>query len=193
VTISEAARDKLKQLQDLLAHQIPNGDPAPIIERALDVLLTQVHKRKTGATDKPRAPRATSDTPVAPSAPGRRTPKAAVRRKVWPRDEGRCGFVGDDGRRCNETRGLEFAHKVPWAKGGADTADNFGLRCIAHNAYEAERDYGASHMANKRRRKVPTKPLKVREPVARYVYAHHDHRFLNLPRFGPLWWTPKMD
>src|SRR5688572_6840084 len=52
VTISEAAKDKLEQLQDLLAHQIPNGDPAPIIERALDALWTQVHKRKTGAIEK---------------------------------------------------------------------------------------------------------------------------------------------
>jgi hypothetical protein len=46
VTLGEDARDKLKQLQDLLAHQIPNGDPAAIVERALDALLTQVHKQR---------------------------------------------------------------------------------------------------------------------------------------------------
>jgi len=55
VTLGESARDKLKQLQDLLAHQIPNGDPAAIVERALDALLTQVHKRETGITGKFRA------------------------------------------------------------------------------------------------------------------------------------------
>ncbi|HEY6725098.1 MAG TPA: hypothetical protein VI197_13770, partial [Polyangiaceae bacterium] len=53
----------------------------------------------------------------------------------------------------------------PWAKGGADTADNLGLRCPAHNALEADRDYGTGFMAHKRARK----PLKVREPLARYV------------------------
>jgi hypothetical protein len=58
VTLGEDARDKLKQLQDLLAHQIPNGDPAAIVERALDALLTQVHKQRTGSTDKPRARKA---------------------------------------------------------------------------------------------------------------------------------------
>ena len=55
VTLGQRSRDKLKQLQDLLAHKIPNGDPAAIVERALDALLNQVHKRKTGATAKPRA------------------------------------------------------------------------------------------------------------------------------------------
>ena len=55
VTLDENTRDKLMQLQDLLAHQIPSGDPAAIIARALDALLTQVHKRKTGITEKPRA------------------------------------------------------------------------------------------------------------------------------------------
>lgn len=58
-SLSEEPHQKLKQLQDLLAHQIPNRDPAAIIERALDVLLPQVHKRKTGITEKPR-PKVTS-------------------------------------------------------------------------------------------------------------------------------------
>jgi 5-methylcytosine-specific restriction endonuclease McrA len=71
-----------------------------------------------------------------------------VRREVWTRDQGCCGFVGEDGRRCNETRGLEVAHIHPWAKDGANTAINLGLRCIAHNAWEADRDYGTSHMTS---------------------------------------------
>src|SRR5688572_2542517 len=32
VTLGQTAKDKLKQLQDLLAHQIPDGDPAAIVE-----------------------------------------------------------------------------------------------------------------------------------------------------------------
>ncbi|HEY6728602.1 MAG TPA: hypothetical protein VI197_31540 [Polyangiaceae bacterium] len=171
VTINKSTRDKLRELQDLLAHQIPNGDPALILERAFDALLTQVHKRKTGITAKPRAPRV-----GAPQARGRtaestptsgRTRHVPVssRREVWPRDEGRCGFVGEDGHRCNATRGLQFAHQQPWAKGGADTPENLALRCPAHNALEADRDYGTSFMANIRERKT----LKVREPLARYL------------------------
>jgi len=168
VTISQSSHDKLEQLQALLAHKIPNGDPAAIIERAIDALLTQVQKRKTGMTEKPRASKPTRTR-------GRtRHVAAAARREVWLRDDGRCGFVGDDGHRCNETRGLQLAHIEPWAKGGANTADNLGLRCPAHNALEADRDYGASFMANKRKQK----PLRVQEPVARYR--------LHLSRFARL-------
>ncbi len=176
VTINQSTRDKLRELQDLLAHPIPNGDLAVILERALDALLIQVHKRKTGITAKPRAPRAGAheDRTRAPRArsgeslaTGGRTRHLPVssRREVWPRDEGRCGFIGEDGHRCNATRGLQFAHQQPWARGGADTAENLGLRCRAHNALEADRDYGTHFMAHKRERK----PLKVREPLARYV------------------------
>ena len=108
-----------------------------------------------------------------------------MRREVWTRDDGRCGFVGEDGHRCNETRGVQFGHIDPWGKGGADTAINLGLRCITHNAWEADRDYGTSHMASKRTRE----PLKVREPVARYgVRRHalrHDRRDCTI-EFPPL-------
>lgn len=40
-------------------------------------------------------------------------------------------------------------------------------RCRSH-AFEADRDDGAGFMARKRKRKAPTKRLKVREPIARY-------------------------
>ena len=164
LTLGEDARNKLKQLQDLLAHQVPNGDPAAIVERALDALLTQVHKQRTGSTDKPRARKARAKSTATATTRRTRYIEVAVRREVWTRDQGCCGFVGEDGRRCNETRGLEVAHIHPWAKAGANTAINLGLRCIAHNAWEADRDYGTSHMTSKRQRK----PLKVREPAARY-------------------------
>jgi len=164
LTISENTRTKLKQLEDLLAYKIPKGDASAILDRALDALLTEVQKRKIGSTAKPRASRVTQ-----PTAGGQHTRhvRASVRREVWPRDQGRCGFLGEDGHRCNETRGLQFAHKEPWAKGGENTAENLGLRCRAHNALEADRDYGTDFMANKRQQK----PLKVRESVARYGLA----------------------
>lgn len=169
VTLDQSTYDKLKQLQDLLAHQLPNRDPAVIIQRALDMLWTEVHKHKTGITAKPRAaqakldPKAILEPESTPTVEQTRHVEAGVRREVWRRDDGRCGFVGEDGHRCNETRGLEFAHVHPWAKGGANTAANLGLRCQAHNALAADRDSGTSFMASKRKQ-----PLKVREPVARY-------------------------
>lgn len=147
----QTGKDKLKQLQDLLAQQIQNSDPAPIIERALDAMLTQVLEKKAAITAKPRASRAVTGRPR-----WVRTIPAALRRLVWMRDDGRCTFVGAGGHRCNETRCVEFAHLEPWAKGGEHSEHNITLRCRAHNAFEADRDYGTSYMASKRNRSVAT-------------------------------------
>jgi hypothetical protein len=43
---------------------------------------------------------------------------------------------------CSETGFLEFHHVVPYAKGGEATPSNIELRCRAHNAYEAEQQFG---------------------------------------------------
>ncbi len=133
VTLSGAARAKLDRARDILRHVVPNGDPAAIVDRALTVLVEQLEKSRCAAAHRPAArPRATS-TP-------RHVP-AAIRRTVWTRDEGRCAFVGVDGR-CHETGWLELHHVMPFARGGPTTLENLELRCRAHNAYEAERDFG---------------------------------------------------
>ena len=66
---------------------------------------------------------------------------AAVRRAVWKRDDGRCAFIGTDGR-CAERGFLEFHHVVPFADGGETTSGNLQLRCRAHNAHEAREHFG---------------------------------------------------
>ena len=141
VTMSEASRATLARLQALLAHRIPDGDPARIVALGLDVLLEQTLKEKAAVTDRPR--------PAGSTSSRTRSIPAHVKREVWERDEGRCSFVGEDGRRCNETRRLEYGHREPWAKGGEHTVANLALRCHAHNAYEAVRDYGPLFMAHK--------------------------------------------
>src|SRR4051812_17055130 len=53
-TVGRTTHDKLRRAQDLLRHAVPNGDPAEIFDRALTLLLTQLERSKTGATDRPR-------------------------------------------------------------------------------------------------------------------------------------------
>jgi hypothetical protein len=53
-TVGRQTRDKLRRAQDLLRHAVPNGDPAIIFDRALTLLLTELERSKTGATDRPR-------------------------------------------------------------------------------------------------------------------------------------------
>jgi hypothetical protein len=137
VTLTATAHAKLRRVQDLMRHSIPNGDPAAIVERALTVLVDQLEKAKTAKTEKPRA---LSVSRPEHSAESRHIP-AAVRRKVWARDEGRCTFAGAHGRCCEIGR-LEFHHLIPYARGGPATVENIALRCRAHNAFESELLFG---------------------------------------------------
>ncbi len=133
-TASAETHEKLRLAQALLRHQIPDGDLGAIVDRALTALLADLARKKVAATARPRKGRG--------PAPGSRHIPADVRRVVWLRDGGRCAFVGRNGRRCAEQGFLEFHHIVPYAAGGASTADNIQLRCRAHNGYEAERYFG---------------------------------------------------
>jgi hypothetical protein len=133
-TASAETYAKLRLAQDLLRHQIPDGDLGTIVDRALTALLADLAKKKFAATDRPRKGRGT--------APGSRHIPAEVTRTVWLRDGGRCAFVGAKARRCAEQGCLEFHHVAPYAAGGKSTADTIQLRCRAHNGYEAERYVG---------------------------------------------------
>jgi 5-methylcytosine-specific restriction endonuclease McrA len=157
-TAEQRLYDKLKQAQALLRHQVPNGDIAIVVERALDLLIAQRKKQHFAATERPRSPTAarnrdgTRDNSTAaherpsPSAQpqkahGRHIPHA-VRRQVLARDGEQCSYVSVDGLRCQERGRLQFHHRLPHARGGAATPDNIQLVCQAHNALWAERDYG---------------------------------------------------
>ena len=133
-TASAEVYQKLRNAQDLLRHQIPDGDLAAIMDRALTALLHDLARQKLAATDRPRA--------SSGAAPGSRHIPADVKRAVWLRDGGRCAFVGPSGRRCAERGFLEFHHVVPHGAGGEPTADNVQLRCRAHNQYEMQLYFG---------------------------------------------------
>jgi hypothetical protein len=148
VTIGQETRDKLSELQALLSHQIPDGDPARILERALDALLIETKKKKASFTEKPRPNRRKSETKT-------RAIPARTRREVFERDEGRCTFVDAEGRTCASTWQVEFHHRIPYARGGTHDPGNIELRCRAHNQYEAELEYGAQFMAQRRRSASP--------------------------------------
>ena len=53
VTIGQEARDTLAELQNLLSHQIPDGDPAAVVERALNVLLAETKKKRAAPPPPP--------------------------------------------------------------------------------------------------------------------------------------------
>jgi hypothetical protein len=134
ITIEEDAHDDLRCLQDLMRREIPDGDPAAIVARALKLLRQDAEKKAFAATTRPRPPR--------DARAGSREIPAHVQRKVWTRDGGQCAFVARSGRRCTERSYIEFHHERPHADGGEPTVENMSLRCREHNEHESEIVFG---------------------------------------------------
>jgi len=147
ISVDQETHDKLRMLQDLLGHRVPDADPAVIVSRAIDRLLADTLKKKAALTDRvQRGERRDGRR----SERWARTIPAAIRREVWQRDGGRCTFVDHQGRRCRGMCSVEFHHVTPYAKGGQHEASNIALRCRAHNQYEADLDFGQKFMRDKR-------------------------------------------
>lgn len=143
VTLARATRDKITRAQELLGHEVAPNDIAVVLDRALDLLVVQLEKRKHGLHRMAR-----TRTPK-PSRRARHIPPD-LRAQVYERDGGACTFVSDDGVRCSSRHAIEYDHVVPIAQSGGSTLENLRLLCPAHNQLEAERRLGAGFMAQKR-------------------------------------------
>ena len=137
LTASKQLHDKLRQAQDLMRHELPDGDIAQVLERALDLLIADRMKKRFGQTTKPRRARASA----APKPDSRHIPNE-VRRQALARDEARCTFVSKEGKRCEQRGWLQLHHEHPFARGGPPTLANIRVLCGPHNRLLAERDYG---------------------------------------------------
>ena len=143
LTIGRSTHDKLQHAQALLSHEIPPGDVAQVLDRALDELIHRLERRKFAATAKPRP---SQGRPTA----GKRHIPAHVKRAVWERDGGRCTFVSRAGQRCPARTLLEYDHADPVALGGETTVERVRLLCRLHNQFAAERTFGTDFMRRKR-------------------------------------------
>jgi len=137
ITIGGEIEANLRRAQDLSGANVEQ-----VVGRALELYVAHLERRKFAKTSRPRVMRSVPKS--------RRTIPANARRAVVARDGERCVFVGEDGRRCNARRFLEFDHVRPVSLGGDSTADNLRLRCRTHNQFEADRVLGAEFMRGKR-------------------------------------------
>jgi len=80
----------------------------------------------------------------------RATSPDAIKRAVYERDEGRCTFADERGRRCGETGALEFDHVDGFARTHRHDVDGIRLLCRAHNQHAAEQVYGRAFMERAR-------------------------------------------
>ncbi len=141
-TADAALRDKLERLRVLMRSEVPDGDLAAIIGKAVTEKLERLEAKRHAVTSGPRKDLSATKT----TASSRHVP-AAVRRALKERDGGRCRYRDDQGRRCPERVRLEYHHRHPYALGGDHGLDNICLMCSAHNRHLAEIDYGKATMA----------------------------------------------
>ena len=141
ITMVDATEKKLRRAQQLLKREIPGGDLDVIFDRALDLLLADLERRKHGRAARPK-PMPESPTTDRRGSRSRHVPRS-VRHEVVTRDDGQCTFVGPGGRRCTERAYVEYHHgPVPFAHGGPAMAGNIALLCSTHNRYEGRRIFG---------------------------------------------------
>lgn len=171
-----ALKAKLELARALSSHANPKGDLAILFERALDLYVEQLQKKRFAKTEKPRAPKASkaraghdariaepiqtrSDLPNEPTfteaevADAQRDKRGhipnATRREVVARDGLRCAYVSAIGHRCDEQAFLQLHHQQAWARQGGEEPDNLRVFCAAHNRFQAEQDFGAAHVARR--------------------------------------------
>ncbi|HEY3666173.1 MAG TPA: hypothetical protein VGL19_09245 [Polyangiaceae bacterium] len=155
---SASLKEKLELFQALVSHSVPNGDIAAVLERALDLALEQAQKRRFAKTSRPHSMR--TRTAKRASTHREHVPNA-VQREIAVRDGLRCSYVSASGCRCSARAFLQIHHEEAWARGGAATATNLRLLCASHNRLLAERDFGASFVAEReaaRRRSAECRP-----------------------------------
>ena len=169
-TADQELVDTLERAQELLGPDPANRELAAVFGRALNLLVCDLENKKHGVTPRPRhTQQHNTDAQTEPTRTKRsRAIPRKVRRAVYERDQGQCAYRSPEGRRCCERSGLEYHHRIPFAKGGEHSLANIELRCRCHNALAAEDDFGTEVVA----RRVGSR---VREERAPYRVRGRDH------------------
>jgi len=140
-TGDEETHSEYEKFRERMGHEIPSSAMALVFKAALKLANAALDKRQLAATDRPRQARETTNPRHIP---------AKDKREVAERDEGRCTFVSETGKRCGSRCEPQFHHDDEFARGGPSVARNLRLPCRAHNQHEAERSYGAEFMERSR-------------------------------------------
>jgi 5-methylcytosine-specific restriction endonuclease McrA len=127
----EELMELIRWMKSHLSHKFPKGaNYLDIFKYAIKYLKS---REDLAVRERPRKSSAKTDTRYLPKD---------VKQRVWKRDDGKCTFVGNNGKRCNSDFLLLFDHcPVPFARGGPSTVNNLRLLCAKHNKYTAELTY----------------------------------------------------
>jgi len=141
----EEVMNKLEGVRALASHRLPANAP---LEQVIEFLADYFTRREDPkARHERREARAQDAKPTGtPKTSSARAIPLPVRDEVFVRDQGRCCYVGLDGKRCASTHVVQIDHVMPVARGGSASIDNLRLLCAYHNRLEAERVLGRSKL-----------------------------------------------
>ncbi len=142
-------KELLEEVRALVSHAEPKGELLNVMKRGLAALKAELLKKRFAVGRKPRRVRVKANGGLSTLT---RYVAADVTRTVWERDEGRCTFCSEDGRRCDERLFLQLDHIEPYARGGAPTVANLRLRCRGHNLHSARLRFGTEARTGARAR-----------------------------------------
>jgi len=153
---------KFEKVKSLLSNKIPGGT----FEEVFEVLMNEFIDRhspekRTQRREKRRAKKIEKQQEKRDTARSNKKKVGGVgtgnnnrsrhipvktRDAVFKRDDGRCAYVGRNGKRCGSTHNLQIDHIKPFARGGPNTLSNLRLLCGKHNRHEAKRILGIDVM-----------------------------------------------
>jgi hypothetical protein len=126
----------LERAKELMKHDHPKGETVPLLKDILKKHLKAIDPLQR----KPRA------RPASQPPKTRHIPRG-IQTAVWQRDGARCTFVSPEGKRCEETAGLEIDHCEPWAQGGRSEMRNLRLLCFSHNRWLGIKTFGKRYVS----------------------------------------------
>ena len=159
---NEELLNKLKRIEDLMAHTNWNPTYAELIDQMAEIVLDKIDpvrvqermdRRKNKVLSHQTSPSSAPDTRPQQSPPPvevkqSRYIQPKTIRAVWIEAGSQCTYTcSTTGTRCTETKGLQMEHLMPWGMGGSNDKANLTLRCFRHNALSAIHVYGASKMS----------------------------------------------
>jgi len=162
ITIPDRVKEKMETLKNRWAAVNVNMDQLELIERALDIALTQTNpgpKKKHRTTEsvvqsnlKSQSTQAASTAPVNKSQKRKTYYSIKIDKILWEKANSQCEYIDTiSGRRCQSKFGLERDHIIPLAKGGSNDIKNLRLLCRTHNQLMARRHYGAKKAQGEKR------------------------------------------
>jgi len=137
LNLTQEQYEKLKLVQSLLSHKIPDQNLSSVIELLLDQSLNKNSFTKDRMTRSFRLnPRKVDQKKAEPNQ--KRYIPIFVKQALFKRSNGCCEFISKEGIRCQSRYKLQVDHfEVPFSQGGENSIENCKLLCSSHNLHRA--------------------------------------------------------